>query len=109
MKIILTLILFLFANSMGLSQNLSVIDSLKALTEKPTDSEKAILFYKIGCHYNDSNKYDMAITYFEKSLKIYKNKNNEIQQANILNKIGNAYLHTDDYDRALDNYIKSLE
>jgi len=63
----------------------------------------------IGTVYADSNKFELAFEYFQKSLKQIEGKNNFLLESKNYADIGIYYFKTGDYDNSLSYQLKSLE
>jgi len=65
--------------------------------------------HHLGLSYDHWGKYDSAMIYYNKALKIAEIIDEKERVANIENNLGNIYLSWGNYEKALNYYISSLE
>jgi tetratricopeptide (TPR) repeat protein len=81
------------------------------LKQTSNESDKAPIYNQLGRVKNNQGYYSEAITFYEKSLKIYQNPVflNHPDLAMSYNNIGNVYRNMSEYSTALSYYEKALE
>jgi signal transduction histidine kinase/Tfp pilus assembly protein PilF len=91
-----------------MGQSPQQVDSLlKAIDRENVDSNKLLLYNKIGNYYMYNNV-GKAIEYFEKALDIEKGLNHPLSVANNYYSIGYCYLVKADFKKSLNHYLQSV-
>ena len=72
-------------------------------------SEFMLFLGNIGLVYADQEDYELALSYFFRSLKISRENENEHEIANWLDNIGLIYARQENYGLAIDYHERSLE
>ena len=72
------------------------------------DKELANVYNKLGLAYQGKGDYDIAISFFEKAIKISDKLNDKQNKSIYINNEGNAFYDNDQLSSALDQYQKSL-
>ena len=81
----------------------------KGLKIRDIDEEVSDILNTIGRNYNQQGKYDKALNFFSRSLKIVRRVDNKEGIITLLNNIGLIYWHRNDLLNAKRHFIKSLE
>ena len=95
---------------MGQSQKAQQV--YEVLLDQPkNESDKAHIYVQLGRAKNDQEKYDKAITFYEKSLEIHKRTHvpNHPDMGISYNNIGLVYYNVGEYSKALSFQEKALE
>ncbi|MDR2586552.1 MAG: tetratricopeptide repeat protein, partial [Prevotellaceae bacterium] len=75
--------------------------------EVKIDNNYAIVYGAIGNVYNTQGKYNEAIEYYNKALKVFEKYNAKVNQCIAYNNIGYLYLSMDNWPQAAINFSKS--
>ena len=76
---------------------------------KSDTDRHAEVITNLGILYSRLEKYNLALNYYNRGLKIYEESNNSFGRANTLTNIGNAYDNLKKSELAIENYEKALE
>ncbi len=109
-RLFISFLVILFVGLRGNSQEtLKNIDSVKKVLQKtPADTSKALLFQKVGGHYNVTHL-DSARAFFEKGVKLSKELHFEKGEWINLNGLGNYHERKTQYDSAMHYYNNALK
>lgn len=83
-------------------------ESIDLLSQMGDPIALASVYANIGNIYGEQNKYQDAIGYFTKTLKIFEVENVPTGEARMLTNIGLIYYHIDSYDLSLDYLGRAL-
>jgi tetratricopeptide (TPR) repeat protein len=85
------------------------IDSLQRVLKKADDSKKPAIYLEIAKGYYESEKYDEAIDYLNKAIKIANGREKNEVMMKVYNILGDSYDRNHQVDIAISNLDKSLE
>ncbi|MEO6731527.1 MAG: tetratricopeptide repeat-containing sensor histidine kinase [Ferruginibacter sp.] len=107
-RLLLQVLFFIFCPLAAVTQTNKTVDSLLiALDTEKADSNRMMLYRRIGTYYTDNNA-GKAIGYIEKSQEIAKKLNRPLLIANNYYSIGFCYLVKGNFNKSLENYFQSI-
>lgn len=104
LKILGGIYMMLDNKSLALNFYLQILESSDEATLKLSSGVNQL----IASLYSDQKKYDKALFYLEKDLKLH-TKNKKVEKGGTWSEIGNVYYRQKKYDQALQYYLKARE